>query len=85
MLDLDWEWIASMKGTNVGELRIADEIGGHDNLRIIFFVAPRVITKDPLPRIWTISILQKKDRDFTSRDIRSFRGRLNILSVRYYR
>jgi hypothetical protein len=84
MMDLDWEWIRSMKGADVGELRISDTIGGHDNLRIIFYVSGTILKDDPLPRIWALSILQKKSRDFTSRDLSTFRGRLTILKARYY-
>jgi hypothetical protein len=53
-----------MKGLNVGELRISDIIGGHDNLRIIFYVAPKALKGEPLTKIWLLSVLQKKSMDF---------------------
>jgi phage-related protein len=85
VLDLDWEWIRGMgAGMKVGELRISDVIGGHDNLRIIFYVSPVKRKEDLLPRIWTLSILQKKSKRFTTRDIKTFKGRLKILKFRQY-
>ena len=34
LLDLDWCWIQAVRKHNIGELRIDDVIGGHDNIRI---------------------------------------------------
>ena len=66
VLDLNWEWIKALKGLRVGELRIDDTIGGHDNLRIIFHCGdPEVCV--PLPVIWVICVFQKKRNDFTKR------------------
>src|SRR5438552_663523 len=47
VLDVDWSWIKALKGKNVGELRIDDRIGGHSNIRLIFFVAEQR-AQDPL-------------------------------------
>ena len=84
IMDLDWEWIKAMRGLKVGELRISDVIGGHNNLRVIFHVTDVRLANEPMPRIWILSVLQKKAMAFTSRDIKTFRGRLKILKQRYY-
>ena len=81
IMDLDWEWIKAMRGLKVGELRISDVIGGHNNLRVIFHVTDVRLANEPMPRIWILSVLQKKAMAFTSRDIKTFRGRLNLLSA----
>ncbi len=70
--DLDWEWIKGMKRPRAAELRISDRIGGHNNLRIIFFLAGVVLPNEPLGRIWTLAILQKKSMRFTDRDLQVF-------------
>ena len=85
VLDLDWEWIRAMgTGMRVGELRISDVIGGYDNLRIAFYVSLVKRAEDQLPRIWPLSILQKKSKRFSTQDIKTFKGRLKILKARQY-
>lgn len=84
VVDLDWEWIRSMKGSKVGELRIDDVIAGHNNLRLIFFVSDVILSGDPLPRIWVLAAMQKKSMDFTANDLRTFQARLAILKKRTY-
>ena len=84
VMDLDWEWIKGLGNLRVGELRISDVIGGHNNLRIIFYVSDVVLAGDPLPRIWTLAVLQKKSNKFTSRDLQVFRARLIVLRKRTY-
>jgi len=82
--DLDWEWVKGLGEHKVGELRIADRIGGYDNLRVIFHVTDVVLKGDPMPRIWVISVLQKKSQKFTARDLQTFKGRVRILRHRHY-
>jgi len=84
LLDLDWEWIKALPNEKVGELRIADHIAGHDNLRLIFYVGgPGVQT--PLPIIWILAVLQKKRTEFTSRDIDVFHARRVLVDERFYK
>jgi len=66
------------------ELRIHETIGGHDNLRIIFHASKMALPTEPMPRIWVLSVLQKKTRRFDSYDLRTFHARLVILLKRYY-
>lgn len=83
LIDLDWEWVRSLPGLKVGELRIDDEIGGHDNLRIIFFVGDAAI-REPLPMIWVLRVMQKKRNDFTKNDLATFRARRLLVIERFY-
>lgn len=84
VLDLNWEWIKALPGMNVGELRIEDMIGGHDNLRVVFYVGDSAI-KRPLPMIWILAVLQKKRQGFTNANIENFRGRRALVEERFYR
>lgn len=83
LLDIDWCWIQSMKGSQVGELRIDDTIGDCDNLRIIFFVGPK-IEGDPMKKIWILAAMQKKSNDFSKANITTFTARRAIVLERVY-
>src|SRR5262245_40287754 len=55
VMDLTYESIKSMPGSGVAELRIDDEIGGHRNIRVVFFEAPeawRPSRSYPKPVLW---------------------------------
>jgi len=83
--DLDWDWIKSLESKRVGELRIDECIAGHNNIRIIFFKANKVLPGDPpMLRIWTLSVFQKKRQDFTGGQIAGFRAMRDIIVERYY-
>jgi hypothetical protein len=83
IIDLDWSWIKSMPGLNVGELRIRDDIAGNDNLRIIFFVGDAEV-REPLPVIWILRVMQKSRDDFSKHDIATFRARRLLVVERFY-
>ena len=83
VVDLNWEWIRSMPGLKTGELRIDDSIGGHDNLRVIFFVGSSAVS-EPLPMIWVLNVFQKKRNDFTSSQIKIFRAQRSLVIERFY-
>lgn len=86
VIDLDWEEIKGMKSPRACELRIDDEIAGFDNLRVIFYVFDKEIIRDGdiLPRLWTISVLQKKSRRWTNENLKTFRARVVLLRKREY-
>lgn len=84
VLDLDWSWIQALKGSNVGELRIHDVIGGHDNIRLIFYRHPERRAADPLPVIWVLAAMQKKRDEFTAANIATFRARRQLVLTRFY-
>jgi len=85
-LDLNWSWIKALKGLDVGELRVDDSIGGHDNLRIIFYRGPetKLEPRSEKPVIWILAVLQKKRQDFTSANVKTFRGRRTLCVERHY-
>lgn len=78
VIDLDWSWIQSLKGQQVGELRIDDNIGGCDNLRVIFFVGDKKVKK-PLPMIWVLHVMQKKRSHFTVNEVGIFKARKRLV------
>ncbi|WP_146568340.1 hypothetical protein [Posidoniimonas corsicana] len=82
-MDLDWEWIQALRGEGIAELRISGPIGGHRNLRIIFWVADKSLSGDPMTRIWTLAVVAKKAQNWTSPELSAFRGRLTILKKRH--
>ena len=84
VLDLNWSWVRSLPGANVGELRIQDAIAGNDNLRIIFFVGDPKIKK-PLPMIWILRVMQKGRDDFSRHDISIFKARKALVVERFYK
>ena len=83
VIDLNWSWIKSMPNSHTGELRVDDTIAGHDNLRIIFFVGDSKIVH-PLPMIWVLNVFQKKRDDFTSSQIKIFKGQRQLVLERFY-
>ncbi len=66
------------------ELRIHETIGGYNNLRVIFHVSKEALPMEPMPRIWVLSVLQKKTRRFDHYDLKTFHARLVTLLKRYY-
>jgi hypothetical protein len=86
VIDLDWEEIIAMPSPRAYELRIDDVIGGHDNLRIIFYAFEKsiVLEGDTLPRLYTIGVMQKKTRRFSNNDLRTFRAKVTIIRRRFY-
>jgi hypothetical protein len=84
VVDINWSWIKGLKGKRVGELRIGDEIGGHENLRVIFFVPRKRLPNDPLPRIWILCVMAKKRRAFSKADAEVFDCRRALVVERYY-
>ena len=77
LLDLNWSWVKSLKGSQIGELRIDDAIGGRDNLRVIFVVLEKA-DADSMPVICILHVMQKKRMEFSAADLDVFRGRRQI-------
>jgi hypothetical protein len=86
VVDLDWDEIKGMSGPRACELRIADIIGGFNNLRLIFYTFEKavVLTGDVLPRLWVIGVMQKKTERFSNNQLRIFSSRVTILRQRKY-
>jgi hypothetical protein len=83
VLDLDWEWIRALQNERIGELRLDERIGGCDNLRIIFFVGPRLADQE-MRIIWIVRVMQKKRMDFSRNDLAIFRARRTLVMERFY-
>lgn len=81
---LNWDWITSLDGKRVGELRIDETIAGFNNLRVIFFKANKPLPGEQMKRIWTLSVFQKKSQEFTGKEIAAFRTMRDILVAREY-
>lgn len=84
LIDLDWCWIAALRGTNFGELRIADRIGGHGNIRIIFWRGQADATA-ARSTIWILEIVEKKRNDFTANELQIFDARRKLVIERFYK
>ena len=84
VLDVDWDWVTGTGERGVGELRISDTIGGFDNLRVIFYVADVALKTDPLPRIWAMTVFQKKNERFSPNELRAFAAMKKMIVARYY-
>jgi hypothetical protein len=84
LIDLDWSWIKALSGLRIGELRIADEIGGHENIRLIFWVGDKAV-RAPLPMIWVLDVLAKKRDEFTSYQLDVFRAKRTLILERFYK
>jgi hypothetical protein len=82
--DLDWDWIKSLEGKRIGELRVDEDINGQDNVRIIFFKSNITLDGDPFMRIWLLTTFQKKRQDFTNKEIRAFRAMRDLIVMRHY-
>lgn len=84
--DLDWEEITGMAKPRANELRIDDEIAGLNNLRVIFYPFEKkiILPGDVLPRLWVVSVLQKKTQRFSTNDFETFAARIKIVRIRNY-
>ncbi|MEZ6112377.1 MAG: hypothetical protein R3C99_15365 [Pirellulaceae bacterium] len=82
--DLDWCWIKSLEAKRVGELRVHEVVAQHNNIRIIFFKSNKILPSEPLPRIWTLTVFQKKRDDFSGKEIAAFRVMRDIVVKRWY-
>jgi hypothetical protein len=82
LLDVDWSWIQALKGLDVGELRIGDKIGGHDNVRVIFFAPDTKPSGSALPVLWILAAFPKKGDEFSAAQIKIFRFRRQLIIKR---
>lgn len=83
VLDLNWSWVRALRELNIGELRLDDTIGGHDNLRVIFFEGDKAV-REPLPMVWVLQVMQKKRDDFTKHNLDTFKARRTLVMQRFY-
>ena len=84
LLDLNWGWVKSLKGSQIGELRIDDVIGGRENLRVIFAVLEKA-DADPMPVICALHVIQKKRADFSAAELAVFWARKQMALIKFNR
>lgn len=80
----DWDWVKSLHGKCIGELRIDERIASQENIRVIFFQTKIQLPSEPLPRIWTLTVFPKKSDNFTAREINAFKAMREIIVIRTY-
>jgi hypothetical protein len=73
-----------LKGKHIGELRVADKIGGLENIRVIFFQGNKTV-REPLPMIWILDVMVKKKDYFTSHELKVFNARRTLVIERFYK
>lgn len=89
-VDLNWSWVESLRKYRIGELRIDDEIGGFNNLRIITWHPIRSVppswapNQSPVSHIWVLAVMQKKNNDFTKANLSTFKLRRVTVLERFY-
>ena len=87
LMDLSYESIKSLPGLGIYELRLDDRIGGHENIRVVFFDPPKdwqPLEMKPMRVIWILEIFPKKRDAFTTYDIRRFKGSRLLIAQRCY-
>ena len=87
VMDVSYESIKAMPGSGVHELRIDDEIGGHRNIRVIFFEAPaawKTTRSYPKPLLWVLEACMKKRQEWTTKDIERFWAKRTVIKERFY-
>ena len=89
LFDHTYESIKALSGDGIYELRIDDDIGRLDNIRVIFFEPPDSWPAGPdnvrpMKVIWVIEALQKKRQGWTTNDMTRFRGQRLIIKRRFY-
>jgi hypothetical protein len=51
---------------------------------VIFFKSNKPLPGEPMPRIWTLTVFQKKRMQFTGSEIAAFRVMRDIVYARHY-
>jgi len=85
-VDINWDWIQACGNLGIGELRVEDTIGGHNNLRIIFFKPDtNKANLCEMPTIWVLRVMQKKRQSFTHNDVLIFKARRERIMNFFYK
>ena len=78
VVDVNWSRIRSCRRDDIFEQRIADKIGGHSNIRVIFTRVKCPVTNTTM--IYVLTVMPKKRQDFSRNDVETFRaGRKNVM------
>jgi hypothetical protein len=89
LFDHTYESIKALAGQGIYELRLDDDIGGQENIRVVFFDPPgswQPIKNQsrPLRVIWVLEALPKKRDNWTTNDLTRFRGARLLIQKRFY-
>jgi len=89
LFDCTYESIKSLSGKGIYELRVDDEIGGHSNIRVVFFDPPRdwqpvMAERRPMRIVWVLEALPKRRQEWTVNDIARFRASRLLIKKRCY-
>lgn len=82
-VDIDWDWIRGRERIRLGELRIDEQINGHDNVRVVFFKANVIRPSETMPRIWLLTVFSKKRQRFGTSQIEAWAGQREIIVDRF--
>lgn len=89
LFDHTYESIKALKGQDIYELRLDDDIGGQANIRVVFFDPPgswqpNVGEERPMRVLWILEALPKRRNDWTTNDLTRFRGARLLIQTRFY-
>jgi hypothetical protein len=89
LFDHSYESIKALSGQGIYELRLDDDIGGQQNIRVVFFDPPSSWKPNkndlrPLRIIWVLEALPKKRDNWTTNDLTRFRGARLLILKRFY-
>ena len=89
LFDHTYESIKALSGLGIYELRLDDEIGGQENIRVVFLDPPTSWQPSknesrPLRIIWVLEALPKKRDNWTTNDLTRFRGSRLLIQKRFY-
>jgi hypothetical protein len=89
LFDHSYESIRALQGLGVYELRLDDDIGGHSNIRIVFFDPPGSWKPEydhtrPLRVVWILEALPKRRNGWTTNEITRFRCSRLLIQKRFY-
>lgn len=89
LFDHTFESIKSLSGLGIYELRLDDEIGGHSNIRVVFFDPPKdwepvLAERRPMRIVWVLEALPKKRDYWTTNELSRFRTARLVLRKRCY-
>jgi hypothetical protein len=89
LFDHSFESIKALAGKGIYELRVDDEIGGQENIRIVFFDPPKAwrpakTEARPMRIVWVLEALPKRRNDWTDNEISRFRASRLLIQKRCY-
>ena len=93
IMDLSYEGIKSLAGERIYEVRVDDEIGGHENIRILMYDPPTdlvpyvdhpVVDGKVFRSVWVLEAMPKRRDGWTTNEIDRFRRSAKMIRLRCY-